>query len=234
MFSEDDYKNSNTSLPYKCSVHTEEDIQYISYSSLSRDETIGCNLCRNEKLREYFKLKNPKEFFIERGFVPLFENDEYMNSSQQLPFICKKHEQHGVQFTSLSNIKYKKGCKYCCDSKPKGEIKIQEYLDGIENYQYKIHETLPNCRAKLPLKFDFLILQNEKLKLVIEFDGIQHFEPTDFAGKGEEWAKEQFEESLKRDQIKNQYCKDNNIPLLRIPYWDYDNIEEILYNKLVI
>ena len=36
----------------------------------------------------------------------------------------------------------------------------------------------------------------------------------------------------KRDGIKNNYCKNNNIPLLRIPYWEFNNIEKILENTL--
>ena len=35
------------------------------------------------------------------------------------------------------------------------------------------------------------------------------------------------------DDIKTKYCKDNNIELIRIPYWEKDNIEEILNHKLI-
>lgn len=60
-----------------------------------------------------------------------------------------------------------------------------------------------------------------------------HFEPTDFAGKGKEWAEEQFKGQKIRDEIKNKYCKQNNINLLRIPYWEFDNIENILTKNLL-
>ena len=52
----------------------------------------------------------------------------------------------------------------------------------------------------------------------IKYDGIQHFEHVDFAGKGEEWAKEQFIYIILRDNIKNNYCKNNGIQLCRIKY----------------
>ena len=42
-----------------------------------------------------------------------------------------------------------------------------------------------------------------------------------------------FKKTKLHDRIKNDYCFDNNIPLLRIPYWDFENIEEILFDKLV-
>ena len=35
-----------------------------------------------------------------------------------------------------------------------------------------------------------------------------------------------------RDTIKTRYCKDNNIRLIRIPYWEFDNIENILELEL--
>ncbi len=36
-----------------------------------------------------------------------------------------------------------------------------------------------------------------------------------------------------RDGIKNKFCLDNEIPLLRIPYWDFDSIEHIVFDELV-
>ena len=48
----------------------------------------------------------------------------------------------------------------------------------------------------------------------------------------EEEVIEIFKEGQIRDQIKNKYCKDNNITLIRIPYWDFDNIENILKEHL--
>jgi hypothetical protein len=233
MFSDEDYKNSNSSLGFKCSKHIEEEIQYTTYNSLVRDFAIGCKHCRDEKLREEFKIKNPRDFFIEKRFIPLFENDQYINSSQRLPFICRIHEEYGVQETNLNNVRYNKGCKYCSDSKSKGEIRIQEVLDQFDSINYKPQESLPDCKYKIPLKFDFLVFTNNKLNLVIEYDGQQHFEPVDFAGKGEEWALKQFKETKKRDAIKNRFCKDKNIHLLRIPYWEFDNIETIIQNHLI-
>lgn len=76
--------------------------------------------------------------------------------------------------------------------------------------------------------FDFAIIDNnEKVTTLIEYDGRQHFEPiSDFGGE------EGFKITQNNDSIKNKYCKNNNIPLLRIPYWDFDNIELILNNFL--
>ena len=66
--------------------------------------------------------------------------------------------------------------------------------------------------------------------MCIEFDGEQHYEPRTFSGDKEK-ALIKFEEDKKRDAIKNKFCEDNGIILVRIPYWDLKNIDSIL-NKL--
>jgi hypothetical protein len=64
-------------------------------------------------------------------------------------------------------------------------------------------------------RFDFCILdKNNKCKYLIEYDGEQHFK---FTGNG--WnTEEKLKITQKHDQFKNQWCKEHNIPLIRIPY----------------
>ena len=71
------------------------------------------------------------------------------------------------------------------------------------------------CDIK-PLPFDFYV-NNE---YIIEYDGEQHFR---FSGKGRN-DEEHFNKTKEHDEIKNQYCFDNNIPIIRIPYTHYDNL----------
>lgn len=70
-------------------------------------------------------------------------------------------------------------------------------------------------------KYDFAILNNNnQIIRLIEFDGKQHFNKD-----GELWFKsDSFEIRQSRDKIKNNYAKENNIPLVRIPYWERNNI----------
>ena len=73
----------------------------------------------------------------------------------------------------------------------------------------------------VPLKFDFAIFNNQnKLKYLIEYDGTQHFEYTDSGWN----TKNHFEYTQKHDELKNNYCKSNNIPLIRIKYTQYDSL----------
>lgn len=63
-------------------------------------------------------------------------------------------------------------------------------------------------------RFDFAVLQDEKLSHFIEYDGILHFQ---FTGSG--WDTEQrFRRTQSSDAQKNRYCREHGIPLLRIPY----------------
>lgn len=69
-------------------------------------------------------------------------------------------------------------------------------------------------------RFDFAIVENEKITRLIEFDGRQHFEPYP-----EKWEVAcPLEERQRRDQEKNDWAKEHNIPLVRIPYWERDKI----------
>ena len=71
-------------------------------------------------------------------------------------------------------------------------------------------------------RFDFAILNNNKVIRLIEFDGEQHYKEN-IRNSG--WnTYEKYEYTLKNDLIKNQIAKELNIPLVRIPYWERDNI----------
>ena len=57
---------------------------------------------------------------------------------------------------------------------------------------------------------------------IIEFDGRQHFDQSSL------FYHTPFSEQKSHDEIKNKYCEHNNIKLLRIPYWEINNIDNIL------
>ena len=61
--------------------------------------------------------------------------------------------------------------------------------------------------------------------ILIEFDGEQHYKEKETWG-----GKEALEEVKENDRIKDEYCKNNNIPLVRIPYWELSTIEKVIKN----
>lgn len=67
--------------------------------------------------------------------------------------------------------------------------------------------------------------------IAYEYQGEQHYYLVNFGGCDDETAKENFRVSQIRDNIKREYCKEHRIPLIEIPYWEYDNMEDFLIDK---
>ena len=104
----------------------------------------------------------------------------------------------------------------------KGEKKIEQLLIDM-NIPFEKEKRFHDLKHKGYLRFDFFITNAER-KIVIEYDGIQHFRPVDFFGG------EQSLQLIKlRDNIKDKYCKDNNIEIIRIKYdTKLENIKKII------
>ena len=111
-----------------------------------------------------------------------------------------------------------------CAIMSSGERFVEDVLKDI-NVDFKNQYSFPDCKYKNRLHFDFAVFSNSELLYLIEYDGEQHYKLVDWFGgtKG-------FEESKLRDEIKNQYCVDHNIPLLRIPYsFSNEEIKRTIY-----
>ena len=109
----------------------------------------------------------------------------------------------------------------CGCLKSKGELKIIQLLlkNNIPFEKEKKFETCIFDNSDYSAKFDFYI----NSKYLIEYDGIQHFKYFDSQTT---WnTKENLIATQKRDQFKNKWCKQNNIPLIRIPYTQYNNLK---------
>ena len=96
---------------------------------------------------------------------------------------------------------------------------IAKHLDKLDISYYRQYK-FDDCRNVFSLPFDFYI---PKYRLLIEFDGQQHFEPMKFFG-----GVEAFDRLRENDRIKNEYCEENYIDLLRIKYDQVEMIPEIL------
>ena len=130
---------------------------------------------------------------------------------------------------SWDNIRSGTGCPHCKESN--GEKKISYVLNKL-NINFKIQYRIKDCKNIRPLPFDFAVLDyNNNLKVLIEYDGELHYTTHRFA-RNYKKALEKLEYTQNNDKIKNEYCKNNNIKLIRIPYWEFDNIESILQNEL--
>ena len=90
------------------------------------------------------------------------------------------------------------------------------------------HELKSSPKGKY-LIWDFQVSYEGKRIGFIEYEGRHHFEPASFNGSyNEEKALKRLKETKKRDRMKDEYCKKNNISLLRIPYTNFGSINQIV------
>ena len=125
------------------------------------------------------------------------------------------------------------GCPCCSCSK--GEKITQKFLiESNLGYstQYRFKELLG--RYGQPLKFDFAVFKESQLFCLIEIDGIGHRKPIKFRGMSEEDSIYKFELIKEHDDIKDRYCKEHDINLIRIYYTgkNFNEVKKILEKEL--
>lgn len=222
----DIYNNNEEKLPFICNKHKDEGVQYISFGNLISGR--GCNYCSKERWLK--NITKSHDTFLEQ--VKAIHGDkyevisQYVGCKEYVEVYCNKCEE---SFSIAPNHLIEgHGCGNC--NKSLGENTIEQVLLGKEaNFikQYKFDDCI-GLKRKLP--FDFATFNdNDKLKQLIEYNGIQHYKPVAIFG-----GEEAFKKQCANDKIKYDYCQNNNINLIIIPYWDFKNIESILEEKLVI
>ena len=212
------YTMSNVKVEIICSKHNSF---FITPGSHLNGR--GCIKCGKEEMAN--KNRKSKEYIISK-FYDVHDNlydyslVNYLSTKTKVDIICKKH---GLFSQTPEKHIYGNGCPTCKSSK--GERKIISLLEK-NNIDYISQKTFTDCKNVLPLPFDFYLPEQN---ICIEFDGKQHFEPIEWFG-----GSDAFESLKERDEIKNKFCLSNNIDLLRIAYYDYDNIEHIIRSKINI
>lgn len=102
------------------------------------------------------------------------------------------------------------GCPYCASSKDEKAVRIYLTQHG---FTFKEQVKFDDCKLTRPLPFDFGIYEGNKLKALIEYQGIQHYKYNELFDKNDP-----LKDRKKRDHIKRNWCKQHNIPLIEIPY----------------
>lgn len=201
------YVNAHTKIEIICRIEGHEPFLITPNNHLSNH---GCPSCGGNK-----KLTN--SIFIERANkvhgVGTYDYSKvnYINNYTEVVIICHNHETPYEFKQQPNNHLQGQGCPKC--NNYKGEIEIRNFL--IENkIEFEEQKRFDDCRNILPLPFDFYI---PKYNLCIEYDGIQHFQNTNWYGKLTETEMiENFQGYQFRDNIKNEYCEKNGINLLRL------------------
>lgn len=207
-----EYTGARTKILHKCLIHNV--VWDVAPTTILKG--CGCRECMKEKIAskngsshgEYIaKLLN-----INPNIIVL---EEYVNTETKIKHKCKVCEHEWS--VKPGNILAGKGCPKCNESH--GEKNISSYLN-TNHIAYIPQYTFDGCKDIRKLPFDFYI---PEFNMCIEYDGEQHFKAVDHFG-GEEGLKIR----QLHDQIKTDYCKNNNILLLRVRY--DENIEEKLHS----
>ena len=148
--------------------------------------------------------------FEGNGDYVLTDEVPYVNIDTK---VIVKHLSCGNKYpVTLWHFMYGNRCPKCASSM--GEKRVMRVLEDdlnlVRDKTYVGQKSFDGLKFKKPLRFDFYI---PKYNLCIEYDGQQHNHPVELFDE-----QDPFENRKKRDQLKNDYCKQHHINLLRIPY----------------
>lgn len=177
----------------------------------------GCPKCGLDS-RIILRTSNVAEFISKaksiHGNRYIYDRFIYERSDIKGCILCPIHG----EFLQAPNVHLSgNGCPKCNMSH--GEAKIENILKS-RDIKYISQHKFEDCKHIRMLPFDFFI---PTFNLAIEYAGKQHFEAVDFFG-----GEVAFNALKNYDSIKDKYCSDNNIKLLRISYTDFNKISELL------
>lgn len=209
-----EYINNKTKLDIICDKGHEWHPTFDNFINKNR----RCRKCAD--IQNGINQKLPWEEVLNRvepyGYKMISTEEDYINQDSILKAYCPSG--HIYEF-SLNNFQQGKRCGQCLKSN--GEQEISRILNKYSIkyiYNYRFNDDIVKNKP-----FDFLLVDKN---ICIEYDGQQHYHiqfnktPLDL------------ENQHRIDNIKTKYCKDKNIKLIRIPYWDFKNIEDILIKEL--
>ena len=207
-YSKSKYINTRSRIEIICPIHG-------GFWMLPSNHLQGCICFKCSRLQASKKTNKNTEYFLQKslethGITYDYSKSKYINARTKIEIICRKHG----SFWQIPTSHYDGiGCPFCASSK--GEQYIEKILQN-NNIQYVYQKKFSECIHKNTLPFDFYLPNHN---ICIEYDGEQHFEPINIFG-----GEKTFLKNKKHDKIKNVFCYENNIKLIRIPYWEKDNI----------
>lgn len=219
----EDFKGNRYMTTFK---HNPCGYTFRAMSQIAEREELGCRNCSNMLIHDKERVESLLEDKFGTEYILI--SDEVLNNRHP---ITVKHMICGEIFDTRSTdiIHSSKQCPKCAPSGSNGERRIDKHLKSL-GLGFAREFSFFDCRYINELRFDFVIYDNKgEIDFLVEFDGKQHYESVEFFG-----GEEGFRLTKLRDGIKNTYCYNKNIKLLRIPYWDEDDIKTILDSYMSI
>lgn len=215
VLNKDNNRKTNSGSYWICQCDCGK-IKSIKSSALRRGETQSCGCLRTERVNQTKEERGLIDNLIGQtfGFLTVVSKSEKRGSGGEVYWncICDCGTPCTVRGHDLKRKDNNKTVSCGCKHMSIGELNISKILkeNNISFIQEYVFNDLPKSR------FDFAILMGDEVVLLIEFDGEQHFHEVSL------W--DSLKEIQERDNKKNEYALRNNIPLVRIPYWERDNI----------
>ncbi len=141
-------------------------------------------------------------------------------------WICQCECGNIKTYSSDCLLKKDRPVQSCGCVKSYGELAIRKIL--LENnVEFETEKTFSDLGK---LRYDFYLPKQNRL---IEFDGEQHYRD---CNDNSSWGKVSLAERQARDRLKDKYALDNQIQIIRIPYWEKENLnlEMLLGDKFLI
>lgn len=217
-----DYKGSIVKTKFKCKSC--ENIWEATPNKLLCGR--GCPKCGIKRRAK--KRSLPHDIFVQRILKIHSNKISILNKLENTESraICKCNVCSYIWETRANKLLYEAtGCPDCARVlyQSTGNRIVEDVLRK-HNFNFQMEVMFDECRYRRKLRFDAGIFDDRgKCVALIEFDGQLHFKAYDLYG-----GEDGFQMTKKRDSIKNKFCKDNEIPLLRIPYWEKAKIEDII------
>ena len=217
-------QRQNNAIVYHCQCEC-GNTKNVSSRCLNNGSVQSCGCLAKEsfnKVREKRHQQHIKDITNQKSgtWTALYRLNEKNSSGNYYWYcVCENGHYNRIDTGNWGKIKT---CKQCKTGYSVGELAIQQILSSL-NVRYKEEYIFNNCIFKRPLRFDFYL---PDYNCCIEYDGIQHFQPTKF-------SHDSWDIRRQRDNIKNQYCKDHNIILIRIPYYDLDKLNNEYFLDLL-
>jgi hypothetical protein len=120
-------------------------------------------------------------------------------------------------------------CRVCENNYSLGEKYTKDAIVKL-GYDFEKEYSFDDCKRHNILRYDFAVFNKFTRELIcaVEFDGAEHYIPV-FENTAESLA-----DSKEKDEIKNKYCNENDIILIRIPFWEIDNVYKYLKKQFKI
>lgn len=182
-----------------------------------------CKKCLHNSLRKDIETVKNEIYTMSNGKI--FLKGNYEKDSEKMLLECAECKLQFKKSMATLRRQFKDYdialCPHCYGKKYIGEVFIKEFLLN-NNFKFEEQKILDGCKYKSSLKFDFIVYNSIDITkfVMIEYDGRQHNDINSiYAGKD-------FTEIKIRDSIKDEFCKNHNIPLLRITTSKKHKIEE--------